>query len=646
MTDPVPVPRRRRPRLPALLRRPVACAALGYLTLLIAAALLAPWLAPYGPRATDLGHVLSGPSPEHVLGTDNLGRDVLSRLLYGGRTSLLDAAVAIVTVLVVGAGSGMTAGFLGGWVDRVFTWVVDVMLAIPVLVTLLVVLAVVGGHPVAAMCALGVLVAPGLARVVRGSTLAVREELYVAAARVSGLARRHILLRHVLPRVTGTVVVQISLFAGGALMIDAGLAYLGFGAGPPAPTWGNMIADAAAVTDRQPWLLVPPGLVLGLAILACGLLGDAVRDTSAQRTTRVTNGRAACATLPKPTAPPPQHATSTSALLSLRGVSVALPGPNGMTTVVEDVGLDVEPGETVGLIGESGCGKSITGRAVLGLLPGAGRVVQGGIVFDGTDLTASGPSAVRALRGTRIGLISQTPQASLDPMFPVGRQVAELIRRHHGGTRKAAAAHALDLLRQVHLPEPHRVAARHPHELSGGMAQRVAIAMALAGGPDLLIADEPTTALDATVQADILDLLRQLQRRHGLAILLISHDWNVIAAMCRRTYVMYAGHIVESAPTTDLFSHPSHPYTAGLLASAPRHTAPGQTLPAIHGTVPAPADWPQGCHFAPRCELAVPDCTVGRIPLAEPADGRRTRCLRHHELTPGDRRDHTASGCP
>ncbi|MEU0600788.1 dipeptide/oligopeptide/nickel ABC transporter permease/ATP-binding protein [Streptomyces sp. NPDC006393] len=651
MTEPPSAVRRRRPApmMRTVLRRPAALVCLAYLALLVLASLAAPWLAPHGPTATDLDHVLTGPSGAHPLGTDNLGRDVLSRLMYGGRPSLTDASVAAATVLVVGAGCGVTAGFLGGWFDRVFSWAVDVMLAIPVLVTLLVVLAVVGDHQVLAMAVLGVLVSPGVARVVRGATLAVRQELYVAAARVSGLSRRHILVRHVLPRVAGLVVVQVSLFAGGALMIDAGLSYLGFGADPPTPTWGNMIADAAAVTDRQPWLLAPPGVVLGLAILACGVLGDAVRDAGAGRSTTATppapRTRPSRSRMTRPhkgTSHPPVAASrrdSSPALLSIHGATVALPGPHGMTTVVEGVHLDIGRGETVGLVGESGCGKSVTGRAILGLLPGRGEVTEGSVVFDGTELVGADPRTVRALRGRRIALVSQTPLTSLDPVIPVGEQIAELVRRHHGGTRRAARARAVELLRAVRVAEPEQVATRHVHELSGGMAQRAAIALALAGEPDLLIADEPTTALDAGVRAEVLDLLRQVQRERGLAVLLISHDWKVVARMCRRTYVMYAGQVVESGPTADLLARPRHPYTAGLLASAPGRAAPREPLRAIPGTVPAPHEWPRGCHFAARCALATPACAAAAVPLLEPAPDRGTRCLRHTELGKGDDRD-------
>jgi peptide/nickel transport system permease protein len=602
-----------------VLRRPLAVVSLGYLCLLVLASALAPVLSPYDPNAVDLDHVLSGPAGLHPLGTDGLGRDVLARLLYGGRISLVDAAVAVLTVLLVGVPSGLAAGFFDGWLDRVFGWVVDVMLAIPILVTLLVVLAVVGDNRIVPMVALGVLVSPGLARVVRGATLVVRREPYIAAARVGGLGNRHILFRHILPRVAGPIIVQTSLLAGGALLIDAGLSYLGFGVQPPTPTWGNMINTAAGVIARQPWLLAPPGIVLGLATLAFGLLGDAVLDATAQRVGRVP-APVRRVRAPRTSAPP------SPALLSLRQVSVALPGP---LTVVQRVDLDVAAGETVGLVGESGCGKSVLGRAILGMVPAAGQVTEGRITFDGTDLTTVGTREVRAMRGSRIALVSQDPVASLDPLYSVGRQIGELVRRHHGGSAREVRARVLDLLRDVEFTDPEPLLRRYPHELSGGMAQRVAIAMALAGEPALLIADEPTTALDVTVQAEVLDLLRRLQAQRAMAILLISHDWGVVADLCQRAYVMYAGQIVESSGVGALFDRPLHPYTAGLLAAVPRRAEPGRPLPAIAGTVPQPEDWPSGCHFAARCPLVSRQCRAAPVPMAEPVPGRHTRCLRH-----------------
>ena len=627
-----------RGQAPRLLRRmrsrPLAIVAVGYLVMVTISAVAASLLAPYDPTTTDLEHVLSGPSSAHLLGTDSLGRDVLSRLMFGGQISLAGVAVAVVTVLLLGVSAGLVAGFAQGWADRVISWFIEVVLSVPVIVTLLVVLAVVGSNETAAMVTVGVLGAPGLARVVRGATLVVRQELYIAAARVAGLPNWRIVIGHVLPRIAGPIIVQASIFAGAALLAETGLGYLGLGVQPPTPTWGGMVAEASAVIERQPWLLVPPGVVIALAILAFGLLGDVMRDSAAGRATprharsvpppNVTS--AATAT----DAPAPE-----GALLALRDVTVELPRGGGATSVLEDVTLDIASGETVGLVGESGCGKSMVGRAILGLLPAGGRLTSGTIYFDGREVTGLSQCARRAVRGSGIALVSQEPFESLDPLFTIGRQVDEFVRRHHGGRRATVRARTLELLAAARLPSPQLVAQRYPHELSGGMAQRVAIAKALAGEPELLIADEPTTALDVTVQAEILDLLRGLQRERGMAILLISHDLGVIADMCQRTYVMYAGHVVEDAPVVEIFERPRHPYTHGLLASSPRDGRPRETLAAIPGTVPDPADWPAGCHFRPRCPLAREDCTLGPMPVVDVSPGHRTRCLHHTELRKG-----------
>jgi peptide/nickel transport system permease protein len=629
--------RQRRSPWRVVLRQPLAAISLCYLTVLAAAAAAASTVAPYGPNQIDLDSVLSGPSRTHLLGTDALGRDVLSRLVFGGRLSLVHAAVAVVTFVLVAVSSGIVAGYFGGWADRIFTSVVDVVIALPALVVLLVVLTIFGSNMVIAMTTIGVFSAPGFARVVRGSTLAVRHELYISAARVFGIPSRYILLRHVLPRITGPIIVFGSLFAGGALLIDAGLSYLGFGPEPPAPSWGGMIIEAASVVDLQPWLLVPPGVTLALAILAFGLLGDAVRDATVGRMVPLTvaPGRGGSPRRRQPPMPREAADLPTHALLSVQGVSISLPSASGLTNVVEDLSLDIHAGETVGLVGESGCGKTITGRAILGLLPAGSRVTAGSIYFEGVDLTTAGPQALRRLRGASVAMISQEPIASLDPMFTAGQQIAELVRRHRGsGSRKEIRTRTLDLLATVSLPEPDRVARRYPHELSGGMAQRVAIAMALAGEPRLLIADEPTTALDVTVQAEILALLGNLQADRGMAILLISHDWGVVAAACHRAYVMYAGHVMESCAVEEMFDQPRHPYTLGLLNSAPGRARPRTRLAAIGGAVPDPGSWPPGCHFAPRCPFATPECSSAPVPLLLPTPGHGTRCI-HHERVSG-----------
>jgi peptide/nickel transport system permease protein len=489
---------------------------------------------------------------------------------------------------------------------------------------------------------------------VRAATLPVRQELYIAAAEVSGLSRPYIIVRHVLPRIAGPVIVQASLMSAVALLAQTGLAFIGLIDAAPAPSWGGMIANGASVLELQSWLIWPPGIAIAVTIVAFGLLGDAVRDASTASWAASTPRRRArrgasqwgrggaglrrrprttAASARSPAVALSERSPATGApLLSVEGLSVAFRSNGATTRVVDDVSFEICAGEVVGLVGESGCGKTVTAMSILGLLPGTGTIERGRIIFDGRDLAAGGERELRRARGRDIGLISQEPMISLDPAFRVGDQLAEGIRRHRRSSRKAARAQAVQLLRRVQLPTPEAVARRYPHELSGGMAQRVLIARALVGDPKLLIADEPTTALDVTVQAEILDLLRELQQERSTAILFITHDWGVVADICDRAVVMYAGQVVERADVRAVFRMPLHPYTEALLAADPHHAASNAALPTIPGNVPQPDRWPSGCRFHPRCHRATAACDTRAIALRHVGPDRETRCVHHERL--------------
>jgi peptide/nickel transport system permease protein len=628
------------------LTHPAGVGAASFLLLLILACVAAPLIAPYNPQTQDLATTLSGPTAHHWLGTDSLGRDVLSRLLYGGRRSLLSVAEGLAVILVLGVPFGLAAGYRGGGADRALSRTAEMVMAIPPIIIILVVLAVLPGNENAAMLVFGLLGAPSMLRVVRGATLKVREETYVTAGRLSGLSARQVVRRHILPRVAGPIIVQASIFAAYALLFETGLAYLGLTASSSIPTWGGMVAEASTVIEQQEWLLIPSGVLIALTILAFGLLGDAVRDAAA-----MDSGAPARRRQPRPhgaleatgaddAAARPARAEAgpadTAALLSVRGLSVARQAPGGQTLVVDSVSFDVFPGETVGLVGESGCGKTVTALSVLRLLPPGLAVTGGQAQWAGDDLTGLPDRAFDRLRGSALGYVSQEPQASLDPSFPIGSQLTEVVRRHDKLPRRAARARVLELLTQVELPDPDRVVRSYPHELSGGMAQRVGLALALAGRPRLLIADEPTTALDVTVQAEMLALLRRLQRDTGMAILLITHDWGVVADICDRTIVMYAGQVVERGGVQDLFDTPLHPYTLGLLRSHPSLARAGQPIDALPGRVVPPGSWPAGCRFAPRCGFADDACRSGPIQLAEHGASRQARCVHTERVQPDE----------
>jgi peptide/nickel transport system ATP-binding protein len=314
-----------------------------------------------------------------------------------------------------------------------------------------------------------------------------------------------------------------------------------------------------------------------------------------------------------------------STVLAVSDLTVAI----GARAVVDGVSFELRAGETLALVGESGCGKSLTALALLQLLPGAARLTAGAVAFEGADLVRLDEPAMRKIRGNRASIIFQDPQSSLDPLMTVGEQLLEGILAHRALTRGAARDEALAMLRAVGIAEPERRLAQYPFELSGGMCQRVMIAIALAARPAVLIADEPTTALDVTIQAQILDLMKGLRRESGTSILLITHDMGVVAEMADRVAVMYAGRIVETGPTDAIFAAQHHPYTHLLLRSVPRlDDKPKTAMAVIEGSVPARGDWPPGCRFAPRCPLAVERCAA-QPDLAAITPDRAAACWRH-----------------
>ena len=316
-------------------------------------------------------------------------------------------------------------------------------------------------------------------------------------------------------------------------------------------------------------------------------------------------------------------------LIEIEGLRVLFRGDDGRTThAVDSVDLSVRNGATLGLVGESGCGKSVTSLAIMGLLSKQSSEVSGSIRFDGFDLLKTSDQTLRDLRGNRLAMIFQEPMTSLNPAYTVGEQIAETLVRHRGLTRAQARACAIELLRDVQIPSPEQRVDDYPHKLSGGMRQRVMVAIALACDPQLLIADEPTTALDVTIQAQVLDLIRSLKRKTNAAIVLISHDLGVVAEICDEVAVMYAGEIVEHAPVDALFKNPQHPYTIGLLASIPRLDRRVKTLATIEGSLPDMSELPQGCRFAPRCPFAGEICVSDVPPIVDVGVRHWSRCVK------------------
>lgn len=627
-------------------RSPAAMLSLIWLVGLILASLTSPLWLRYGPLEQDLSAVLQGPSWEHLLGTDELGRDLLSRIVTAAAPTLLIAVLTpIVAVLLTVPVTLWAARYARaeGFTNRVS----EIILSLPGTVIILAFIAAVGTNMPLVMIAFGVLLFGALYRVFFGQAKSLHQQLYVEAAAVDGVKPMTASLRHVLPNMSTTVIVQFVLLFGAAIGLQAGLAFIGLGPQPPEPTWGGMVQTASQYIFQQPWMMIPTGGVLALTIIAANSLADVLAGGSAMPPSLVSLKRRK-APADADTAAPAAQAPSADPATAAASVIAAPAGSEGALVVqnlvigvddgpelVSGVSLRVGRGRVLGLVGESGCGKSVTSYAMLGLLAPGLSVRSGRILWSGADLARADEKTLQRVRGHEIAFISQEPTRALDPMFTVGWQLTASIKRLRSVGGSEAKRVALQLLTDVGIVDPPRVLKSYPHQISGGMAQRVAIALALSGQPKLLIADEPTTALDVTVQAEILGLLRKLIAERDMSIILVTHDLGVVADLCDDVAVMYAGQIVESGTVRDVLVRPEHPYTMALLAADPHAIIDfeGTTrLASIPGQVPLPGSWTGGCRFAQRCRFAGEQCKT-TIPLSSRAEGDGgVRCIRRDEV--------------
>ena len=591
--------------------------------LIVLLALAAPLLPLADPLAQDTANRLAPSLPGSPLGRDEFGRDVLSRLVWGAQSSLQVAFASSAIACAVGVMLGLLGGWFRGVVEFASIRFADVLLCFPPILLALLVVTLVGPGAGTLIFVLSLLYLPNFIRVTYAEVLSARNQDYVEAVRALGAPTPRLLGLTVLPNIAGPLLVQFSLAVASAVILESGLSFLGLGVVPPTPSWGLMIRGARATMDVAPTLLLWPCLALTVTILLMNLLCDALRDALDPRAAAVQPKLGAIDRLLPGLVPPPKPA-----LLEVRALSVDIATPTGVVRPVEDVSFSVRAGQTLAIVGESGSGKSLTATAIMGLLPPAARAT-GAAWFDGRDLLTLPEEQRRHLRGGAMAMVFQDPMSSLNPVHRVGDQVAEAILAHRPGVGAARARdEAVALLTRVGIADPGRRARAYPHELSGGMKQRVMIAMALANTPRLLIADEPTTALDVTVQAAILDLLAKLRAEEGMGLVLITHSLGVVAEVADEVVVMYAAQVVERGRVGDVFARPLHPYTRALLAAVPDGVIEPQ---GIAGVVPRPDAWPPGCRFAPRCGFATEACDSTPPPL-QPALGRETRCLRWRDL--------------
>ena len=620
--------------------------AFGVLLLVVLAAAVGP-LFSQNPLTT--GIPMQAPGSAHWFGTDRLGRDVFARVLDGARYSLVIGLGATAVALLVGCVLGALAATSRTWVDETVMRILDVVMAFPPIALAAVLVTVFGNSVGVLVCTIAFVYVPMLTRVVRANVQAQYGEDYVAAEKVIGARRGYIVVRHVAVNCAAPVAVFATVLVANAIVFEASLSFIGAGVQDPAPSWGNVLSYGQQILLAGGWwATLFPGLAILLTVLALNILAEGMTDASAlagQGRASRESATAAVVAVELERDPAEQAAVDASlarlaerirsqqvlikpvradapALLSVENLAIRFPDRYGDTAVVDGISFTVREGETMGLVGESGCGKSITSLAVMGLLA-RNAEVSGTIAYRGRDLLTLPPKERLALAGPEIAMVYQDALSSLNPSMLVGKQLRQLTRR--GGTKSPA-----ELLDLVGL-SAERTLRSYPHELSGGQRQRVLIAMALSRDPKLLIADEPTTALDVTVQAQVVDLLVRLRDELGFAMVLVSHDLALVGDLSHRVAVMYAGQLAEVGDTRSVLTDPAHHYSRGLLGSVVSLEAGAERLHQIHGVVPAPHAFGEGCRFASRCERAAPLCRSTPPVLADRSEGHALAC--HHPAT-------------
>ena len=611
-----------------LLNNTLATAGLVVLAFVFVVALAAPLLPLVNPDVTEPANRLQPLFADgHLLGTDALGRDILSRLIWGTRVSLAVGVSATLIAAYIGSLIGLVAGYAGGRTDNLLMRGIDMIMAFPYILLALAIVAALGPGLLNALYAIAVVNIPFFARNIRGITVGLSRREFVDAARLSGKSNASILFGEILPNVLPVIIITMSTTIGWMILETAGLSFLGLGAQPPQADLGSMLGDGRKILFTAPHVSIIPGVMIFILVMSINLLGDGVRD--------VLDPRLKSGALARPVMRTavmrdqvPDIAPQEDATLDMQGLKTEFHVGSDVYKAVGGVDLKVRQGECLGLVGESGSGKSVTAMSIMGLVPTPpGRIVGGAALLEGEDLFSKSDEEIRLLRGLAVSHVFQDPLSTLHPLFTIGDQLVEAIRAHQVISHKDAMARAEELLKTVRIPNPAERLKVYPHELSGGMRQRVCIAMALANDVKLIIADEPTTALDVTVQAQVLSLLNKLRQERNVGILFITHDFGVVSTMCDRIAVMYGGKIVETGTTEEILSAPAHPYTEKLIACVPVLGEPDRRLDAIEGRPPVVNALPDGCAFAERCPYAKDDCRKGDLALTDLGEGRSVRCL-------------------
>jgi len=561
------------------------------------AAILAPRIATHNPLEMDLTPEarLQGPRAEHFFGTDNLGRDVFSRMVYGARVSLSVGFIAVFIAVFIGVFLGGVSGYYGGAVDIVIMRIVEIMYSFPTLFLIMIVITFLGPDIVNVMVIIGLTSWAGLCRLVRAEFLTLRERDFVSAAKVQKVSNMRIIFRHILPNAMAPVYVSATLSVGAAILIESALSFLGLGVQIPTPSWGNILTTGKNYIDYAWWLTVFPGCAILVTVLSFNLIGESLREMldprlqraikpsaislqltakekegqqSAERKTRMARARGSRGQM-----------RADKAILEIKDLTVMI----GANRVIDNVNFSLLSGGITALVGESGSGKTMIALSIMGILPVIARLDNGEILFRGKNLPEAHSEEMRRMRGNDIAIVFQEPFTALNPVMKVGSQIAEAIAAHSGLSKIAINERVCELLGTVKLPPA--VISRYPHELSGGMRQRVMMAMGLSCDPSVLVLDEPTTALDVSVQKHILDLIKQIQDARKMAVLFITHDFSIVNTIADRVCVMREGKLIEQGTKDDVIKKPRHEYTRQLIACIPKLGDRRQRLPVVEDKV-------------------------------------------------------------
>ena len=596
------------------------------LLIILTLSILAPILPLKEPNITNTADRFMVPfEGGHILGTDHLGRDLLSRLLWGTQLSLAVGFAAAFIAATFGSILGAIAGFYGQKTDNIIMRFIDMLMAFPYILLALAIVAALGPGLFNALIAVALVNIPFFARNIRGVTVTLANKEFIEAARLSGMSNLRILIVEIFPNLLPMIVIAMSTTVGWMILETAGLSFLGLGSQPPQADLGSMLGEARSALITNPHTSFVPGIMIFCIVIGINLFGDGVRDALDPRLKKGSLIRPLPQTIYEGGDTQPTPSTK---LLSVQNLSTQFHVNQDVYQSSNDVSFEIQEGECLGLIGESGSGKSVTALSVTSLVASPpGVIKKGSVNYKNENLLALPYEKLRSIRGNKISYIFQDPLTTLHPLHTIGDQLLEALQAHDS---KLSASESIskskDLLKSVQIPNPDNVWDVYPHQLSGGMRQRVCIAMALINNPELIIADEPTTALDVTVQAQILNILNSLRKERKLSILFISHDFGVISQLCDRVIVMYAGSIVEEGPVKNIMQQAAHPYTSELIKCVPQLGNKEHALHSIPGNPPSLNQLPEGCAFANRCQYKQDQCLKGSVPVSS-KDNRSYKCF-------------------